>query len=204
MCGKACAGTAPYCDHGTCTNAPCTTTGCKADTVCCGATCCAVGEICCDVPGPVESGPKCTAPENGTCPKGCPACVCAAPDTPIATPAGERRIADLAVGDLVYTVHGDAVVAAPIARVNRAPVHDHQVMRVSLANGNVLEISPKHPTADGRTFADLRAGGTLDGIAITAAELVPYAQPFTYDILPASDSGTYFAGGARIGSTLPR
>jgi hypothetical protein len=25
---------------------------------------------------------------------------------------------------------------------------------------------------------------------------------FTYDILPASDSGTYFAGGVLIGSTL--
>ena len=33
-------------------------------------------------------------------------------------------------------------------------------------------------------------------------EVVPYAHDFTYDILPASDSGTYFAGGALVGSTL--
>lgn len=94
------------------------------------------------------------------------------------------------------------MVAVPIARVNRAPVQNHHVVRVSLASGVVLEISPRHPTADGRTFADLHAGDALDGVRVTAAELVPYGHPFTYDILPASRTGTYYAGGALIGSTL--
>jgi hypothetical protein len=107
------------------------------------------------------------------------------------------------VGDLVYSVEHDAVVAVPILRVNRAPVHDHHVMRVRLATGAVLEISPQHPTAEGGKFGDLHAGGTLDGKAIVSAELVPYAHPFTYDILPASDTHTYYAGGALIGTTLP-
>jgi hypothetical protein len=107
------------------------------------------------------------------------------------------------VGDLVFTVDHDAVVALPILRVNRAPVNDHKVMRVRLATGAVLEISPQHPTADGHTFGELRAGGTLDDKTIVSAELVPYAHPFTYDILPAGSSHTYFAGGARIGTTLP-
>jgi hypothetical protein len=142
-------------------------------------------------------------PNMGTCDKGCSACVCASPDTPIATPTGERPIAELGVGDLVYTVEGEAIVAVPILRVNRAPVHDHHVVRVRLATGAVLEISPRHPTADGRTFGDLRAGGVLDGKAIVSAELVPYGHPFTYDILPASKTHTYFAGGALIGTTLP-
>jgi hypothetical protein len=139
----------------------------------------------------------------GTCPLGCAACVCASPDTPIATPQGERPIADLAVGDLVYSVEHDAVVAVPILRVNRAPVHDHHVMRVRLATGAILEISPRHPTAEGSKFADLHAGGTLDGKTIVSAELVPYTHPFTYDILPASETHTYYAGGALIGTTLP-
>jgi hypothetical protein len=147
-------------------------------------------------------GPQCTKPENGTCPKGCPQCVCASPDTPIATPGGDRAIADLAVGDLVYSVQGGAIVAVPIARVNRAPVHDHHVVHVTLASGAVLEISPRHPTADGRTFGDLRTGDALDRISITSVALVPYTHPFTYDILPASETGAYFAGGALIGSTL--
>jgi hypothetical protein len=139
----------------------------------------------------------------GTCDQGCPACKCASPDTPIATPSGERRIADLTAGDLVYSVEGDAIVAVPILRVNRAPARDHEVVRVRLATGTVLEISPGHPTADGRTFGDLRAGGTLDGKTIVSVELVPYAHPYTYDVLPASSTHTYVAGGALIGTTLP-
>ena len=59
-----------------------------------------------------------------------------------------------------------------------------------------------HPTADGRSFADLRAGAKLDGVTITSATSIPYAADFTYDILPTSDTGTYFAAGLLIGSTL--
>ncbi len=73
---------------------------------------------------------------------------------------------------------------------------------LSIDDGAILEISPGHPTADGRTFADLRTGGLLDGHTITSVEVVPYRHPFTYDILPASSTGFYFAGGALIGSTL--
>jgi hypothetical protein len=140
---------------------------------------------------------------TGTCDKGCPACVCASPGTPIATPQGERPIADLAIGDLVYSVDHDAVVAVPVLRVNRTPVHDHRVVRVALASGAVLEISAPHPTADGRTFGDLHAGDVLDHLTVTSVEVIPYTHPFTYDILPASATHTYFAGGALIGSTLP-
>lgn len=87
-------------------------------------------------------------------------------------------------------------------RATRTPVHRHHVVRLGLANGAVLAISPRHPTADGRTFGDLRPGDTLDGITVTAVELAAYPHAFTYDILPASDTHTYFAGGALIGTTL--
>ncbi len=46
------------------------------------------------------------------------------------------------------------------------------------------------------------SGDVVDGVRVTAARLVDYDQPFTCDILPDSDSGTYFAGGTLIGSTL--
>jgi hypothetical protein len=166
--------------------------------------CCASDQLCCDAyGGPVLEYPLCVTPtSSGTCPAGCPACVCASPDTPIATPQGDRPIADLAPGDLVYSVQGDAVVAVPVLRTNRAPVHDHHVVRVRLASGAVLEVSPRHPTADGRTFGDLRAGGQLDRIPIVSVEVIPYAYPFTYDILPASETHTYYAGGALVGTTL--
>jgi hypothetical protein len=130
--------------------------------------------------------------------------VCADPDTRIATPGGDRRIADLAEGDLVYTVDRGAVVLAPIARTSRTPVKHHSVMRVVLESGSVLAISPGHPTADGRPFGELRAGDSLDGVAVRSVGLVSYAHDATYDILPASDSGAYFAGGVLVGSTLAR
>ena len=37
---------------------------------------------------------------------------------------------------------------------------------------------------------------------IEAVARIPYQHAFTYDILPASDTGAYLAGGVAIGSTL--
>jgi hypothetical protein len=128
---------------------------------------------------------------------------CASPDTMIATPSGERAIADLVIGDLVFSADDGMLRAVPLAMIHRTPVtSDHRIVRVVLESGRVLEISPGHPTADGRTFADLRAGDTLDGARIVSAEITPYLHSFTYDVLPASDTGTYVAGGVLIGSTL--
>jgi hypothetical protein len=59
-----------------------------------------------------------------------------------------------------------------------------------------------HPTADGRLFGDLRQAGLLDGHPLHRVETVPYSYTETYDILPASESGAYFATGMLIGSTL--
>ena len=200
-CGKVCdSGT--YCGAGQCVKPPCETT-CTGDT-CCGSECCKAGQICCDPQGPLDMGPRCTAPsDTGTCPMGCaPLCVCASPDTPIATPSGERPIASLQVGDLVYSVEGNAVTVVPIVRINHTAVSHHHVMRVALSTGQQLEISAAHPTADGHTFADLRPGSTLEGVSVVAVESEPYPFSATYDILPGSSTGTYFAGGALIGSTL--
>jgi hypothetical protein len=203
-CNQPCVGEVPYCDQGRCgTPPPCTGGACPPNATCCGPVCCKLGELCCAVPGPVGESLGCFAPnEHGTCPTGCLDCKCASPDTPIATPAGERPIAEIAPGDLVYTVRDGGVVAAPVLRVGRERAEHHRVVRVTLETGRVLEISPRHPTADGRTFAELAAGGRLDGIGIVTAELVPYTHAYTYDILPDSDTHAYLAAGAWIGSTL--
>jgi hypothetical protein len=63
-------------------------------------------------------------------------------------------------------------------------------------------MSPGHPTADGRTLSDVTRGEDLAGVRVLAREVIPYLHPFTYDILPDSDSGTYFASGVLVGSTL--
>jgi hypothetical protein len=76
-------------------------------------------------------------------------------------------------------------------------------VRVELDDGRVLEISPGHPTADGRRFSELLPGARLDEThVVVSAELIPYRYQRTYDVLPASSTGTYFAAGALIGSTL--
>jgi len=129
-------------------------------------------------------------------------CVCSAPWTPIDTPDGPRRIADLRAGDLVYSVHRGEKTTVPIARVGRRRVSGHTVMRLRLESGDVIEMSGAHPTADGRAFRTLVAGDRLGDMRIAAVEAVPYDEPFTYDILPASDSGTYFSSGAWLGSTM--
>ena len=79
---------------------------------------------------------------------------------------------------------------------------DHEVVQVVLSTGAVLEISAPHPTADERTFADLAPGDMLDGVEILSVRTIPYRFSHTYDILPDSDTGIYFAGGVAIGSTL--
>jgi len=127
---------------------------------------------------------------------------CASPDTPIATPEGERAIAELGIGDLVYSVDRDAIRVVPIARVRRVHVAHHSVLRIALGGGIRLQISPLHPTADGRLLGALRVGDLLDGHRIERVELIPYDADSTYDILPASETGTYFAAGALIGSTI--
>ena len=175
---------------------------CQDALACCGTQCCTGTQICCTVTiGPTIT--SCVEPVNGTCPIGCADCNCAAPATPIATPVGDRPIAALKVGDLVYSIDHGSLAVVPIKQVHRQPVTgSHRVVELRLAHGATLRISPNHPTADGRRFSDLAAGDHVDGVRVIGARLVDYDQPFTHDILPASDSGTYFAGGTLIGSTL--
>ncbi len=128
--------------------------------------------------------------------------MCASPDTPIATPRGDRQIAELSPGDLVYSLDHGVLREVAIDRVTRTPVVGHRVVRITLASGAVIEMSEGHPTADGRTFGALDAGDLMDGVPIRSIELVPYLHDATYDILPRSDTGTYVAAGVLVGSTL--
>jgi hypothetical protein len=131
----------------------------------------------------------------------CP--ICAAPDTPIATPAGERPIAELRVGDLVYSVDHGAIVPVPIVHVGSTRVDHHQVLRIALTDGAILNISPGHPLANGTPLSSLAVGDNVDEQhSVQTVQLVPYTYDRTYDILPSSSTGTYFAAGTLLGSTL--
>lgn len=160
-------------------------------------TCVYPGSDECRPPGGPLSG--CCACNVGVCSL---ECRCMAPDTPVATPTGERRIDAIAPGDLVYGMRAGRLAAVRVLAVRRTEAAGHRVQRFALAGGAVLEGSAGHPTSDGRTFRDVRAGDRLGASLVVAVETVPYAHDATYDILPDSDGGTYVASGALIGSTL--
>jgi len=133
---------------------------------------------------------------------GCP--ICLSGDTVIDTPLGAVNVKDLTVGITVWTVNRQGErVSAPIARVGatRVPL-THVMVHLILDDGRQLYASPGHPTTDGRTLGQLKAGDPLDGSHVIAAQLVPYNQSYTYDLLPAGNTGFYWANGILVASTL--
>lgn len=138
------------------------------------------------------------APTVATCP------ICLSAQTLIETPGGPVPVTDLKVGDLVWTLsaHGRRV-AEPLLQVGSTLVPPtHQMVHLVLIDGRELWASPGHPTTDGRHLGDLLVGDVLDGARVTTAQLVPYDQPATYDLLPAGPTGYYWANGILLASTM--
>jgi Hint domain-containing protein len=138
-------------------------------------------------------------------PSGRPPCpICLARGTRIATPSGDVAVEDLNVGDIVWTIDASgARVALPLVQIGSTPVPaTHRVVELRLSDGRAVDVSPGHGTADGRSVGDLRAGDAYDGAVVVTAELVAYAGGATFDVLPASSTGAYWANGIPLGSTL--
>jgi hypothetical protein len=138
-------------------------------------------------------------------PSGRPPCpICLARGTRIATPSGAIAVEDLRVGDVVWTIDGaGARVALPLVEIGSTPVPaTHLVVQLRLNDGRAVDVSGGHPTADGRTVGDLRAGDRYDGAVVVSAELMPYAGGSTFDVLPEGATGVYWANGVLLGSTL--
>ena len=137
-------------------------------------------------------------PGIATCP------ICLAGHTRIDTPQGPIAVEDLRVGDAIWTADvSGAQIPATIIKTTRVLVlAGHRMVHIVLDDGRELWASPGHPTADGRSLADLRLGDNLDGGRIVRLEWLPYDQPATYDVLPSGDTGWYWANGILISSTL--
>jgi hypothetical protein len=137
-------------------------------------------------------------------PSGQPPCpICLARGTRIATPSGNVAVEDLNVGDLVWTLDAGVRVAVPLVEIGSTPVPaTHRVVQLRLSDGRAVDVSPGHPTADGRKVGDLRGGDRYDGAIVLSATLSPYSGGSTFDVLPAGASGTYWANGVLLGSTL--
>jgi hypothetical protein len=138
-------------------------------------------------------------------PTGAPPCpICLAASTRISTPGGDVRVTDIKPGMMVWTAAADGTrLARPVLEVGsiEAPA-GHQMVHVVLADGRDLLASPGHRTADGRPLGSLAAGDVLDGATIVRWELVPYAHDRTYDLLPVGPTGSYWANGILLSSTL--
>ena len=134
-----------------------------------------------------------------------PACpICLARGTLIDTPDGAMAVEALRPGMAVWTAdRAGRRLAGVVLRVGSAAVPPtHRVVNLALADGRSLTVSPGHPLPDGRRLGDLRPGDTLDGSVVVRADLLPYDQPRTFDLLPSGGTGFYWAGGILVASTL--
>lgn len=147
-------------------------------------------------------GWRCLLEEVAAQPRTCP--ICLASNTVIDTPDGPRGVKDVVAGTVVWSIdrYGNRVTVE-VLQVSRTPVPPmHRVIHVVMSDGREVWASPDHSTLDGRRVADLRVGDSFDGSNIVAADVVPYWDSFTYDLLPAGDTGAYWANGIVLGSTL--
>lgn len=138
-------------------------------------------------------------------PSGSPPCpICLAKGTRIATPDGERRVDDLRPGITVWTTDGAGRrVAGRVLIIASTPVPaTHQVVHLVLSDARSVDVSPGHRLPDGRRLGDLRPGDPVDGATVTSAELEAYGGGATFDVLPSGGTGTYWANGIQLATTL--
>lgn len=157
------------------------------------------------VSGSVDAAGEVTIEQRGPG-RGLECPICLAAGTLIDTPVGPVRVEDMRVGMPVWTSNpAGHRIAGVVVRIGRAvaPI-GHLVVRLRLADGRVVVASPGHPTGGGRRIGDLRVGDALDGSIVARSTVIRYAGAFTYDILPSGPTGTYFADGIALASTLPQ
>ncbi len=132
----------------------------------------------------------------------CP--ICLAVGTLIDTPVGPVPVQSLSVGTRVWTINQAGVrTAQPLIQIGQTVVPaTYQMVHLVLSDGRELWVSPGHPTTDGRAVGQLQVGDFLDGARLLSVERVSYTGTATYDILPAGDTGAYWANGILLASTL--
>lgn len=129
---------------------------------------------------------------------------CLSSETLISTPDGNVPIIGLRPGMSIFTLdmNGNKVIK-PIELVSKASVPDgYAICHLILDGGRELFVSGGHPTADAREISDLTPDDMLDGAHLISMEKVRYRLGYTYDLLPAGDTGFYWANGVLLGSTL--
>jgi hypothetical protein len=151
-------------------------------------------------------GYRCLNPEQAKNRKyyGCP--ICLSSSTTISTPDGEVNIKEIKTGDMVWTkdAHGKKVEAPVLLTYSAKVPPDHKVIHLVLLDKRDVYISPLHPLSNKKTIDKIKVGNYYDGSRVVKTDLVQYNDTSTYDILPAGDTGFYWANGILVGSTLKK
>ena len=134
----------------------------------------------------------------------CP--ICLVKGTLIDTPQGQIPVEKLNKGMIIWTldVSGDRIAKEIIETAFTIVPSSFHVIRMELNDGRSVTASPGHPTANGKAIVDYLVGDALDGAEVITITDVIYENGSTYDILPDSATGVYWANGILLGSTLKK
>jgi hypothetical protein len=130
--------------------------------------------------------------------------ICLTKGTMIATPLGQIPVESIKVGMLVWTMDiSGKRVTAPVLETRAVYVSQtYRALSLTLEDGRTITASPGHPTADGKRLDQYRVGDQLDGSTVIRMESVRYEESQTYDLLPDSPTGVYWANGIMLKSTI--
>ena len=137
-------------------------------------------------------------------PRNCP--ICLSSNTNIATPKGEVNVKEIRIGMQIWSLNkmGKKIVSHVI-HVSQTPAPvNHRVVHLVLTDKREVWVSSNHPTTSGLPVGALRAGDAYDGVRVLSTELIPYNDSATYDLLPDSETGLYWANGILLESTLKK
>lgn len=129
---------------------------------------------------------------------------CLSHDTLISTPEGNLPVSDLRTGMVVFTLDraGNKIIEPVELVMKLSGAEGYDLRHIVLTDGRELIVSGTHPTAEYGRIADFCPGDILDGSMIVSIENVRHSGSYVYDLLPAGETGFYWANGVLLGSTL--